>query len=323
MTVAVVAHPGKVGPRGREDLVALMQRLGEPEPLWFQTTVDETGERQGREAIAAGAQVVLAWGGDGTVLGVAAALAHTPTPLGILPGGTGNLLARNMGIPLTFEAAVETALRGADRRIDLLDVYLGRGDRRLSAVMCGMGLDADMMAAPEEMKRRLGWLAYLVEGARRFRHKGMRLRLSVDGGPELHLEGALVLVANVGKIVAGMDLLPESEPDDGRLEVLVIDPSTPLDYVRTSAGIVTGLGTAADPSRTVLTGRSVTVSTNHARERQIDGDLVSPGYGFRVRVLPQALTVRTPIGGPDARPSGLALALPNPFEQFFADLRGS
>ncbi len=296
MQVAVVAHPGKVGPRGREELAAIVARLGEPEPLWLETTADETGRAQAEQAVASGADMVLAWGGDGTVLAVAAALAQTPVPLGILPGGTGNLLARNLDVPLTLEEAAEIAYRGVDRRIDLLDVYLGRGEHVVSAVMCGMGWDADMMAAPEGLKKALGWGAYLVSGAQRLRPQQMRLRLSVDGEPEITLRGHLVLIANVGRIVGGMDLLPESEPDDGMLEVLIIDPSTPLDYLRTSAGIVFGRGTADDPSRTVIHTRSVTVSTNHKRERQIDGDLVTPGYGFHARVLPQALSVRVPAG---------------------------
>jgi diacylglycerol kinase family enzyme len=122
----------------------------------------------------------------------------------------------------------------------------------------------------------------------------MRLRMSVDGGPVQQVYGRTVLIANVGTLVAGLDLLPEAEPDDGFLDVLVIDPSTPLDWMRTTAGIVRGRGSAGDPSRTLLRGRDVVVTTGHPRKRQVDGDLVSDGVGFRVRVLPQALTVRVP-----------------------------
>jgi diacylglycerol kinase (ATP) len=278
MSVAVVVNP----------------RKGEPAPAWFETTAEDPGPGQARRAMREGATTVIAWGGDGTVTGVASALALTDVALAILPGGTGNLLARNLGIPLALPEAIDTAFQGDDRRIDLLDVYLGKGQRRIGAVMCGTGWDADMMAAPEGLKRALGWGAYVVQGARRLRQQPMRLRMSVDGGAEQHLYGRTVLIANVGTLVAGLELLPEARPDDGLLEVLVIDPSSPLDWVRTTAGIVRGKGSDGDPSRTLLRGRQVVVTTGHARRRQVDGDLVGDGLGFNVTVLPAALSVRVP-----------------------------
>jgi diacylglycerol kinase family enzyme len=296
MNVALVVNPNKVGDlrQARAAVEARAAAWGAPPPVWLETTRAEPGGPQARRAVEGGATVVLAWGGDGTVMAVAAELAHTDVALGILPGGTGNLLARNLGVPLTIWDALEVAYRGVDRRIDLLDVYLGRGERQLCAVMCGTGWDAAMMAAPEALKKTLGWGAYAIEGARRARQQPMRLRLSIDGGPEQHLYGRTVLIANVGTLVAGLELLPESEADDGLLEVLVIDPSSPLDWLRTTAGIVRGAGSAGDPSRTLYRGTDVVVTTGHARKRQIDGELVSDGYGFHVRVLPAALTVRVP-----------------------------
>jgi diacylglycerol kinase family enzyme len=296
MSVAVVVHPTKIGniTRARQLVESVASSVGQPTPAWFETTAEDPGRGQARRAIEDGATTVIAWGGDGTVMGVAASLVNTDVSLGIVAGGTGNLLARNLGIPLDARSALEVALTGQDRRIDLLDVYLGRGERALSAVMCGMGWDADMMAADETLKRRVGWGAYVFEGARSIGRKPMRLRLSVDGGPEEHLYGRTVLVANVGMLVAGIDLIPEARADDGLLDVLVIDPSSPVDWVRTTAGIVRGKGAATDPSRTHLRGREVVVSTGRARGRQIDGDTVADGYGFRVSLLRHALSVRVP-----------------------------
>lgn len=296
VSVAVVVNPRKVGDlrRARSLVDARVMALGDPAPAWFETTADDPGPGQARRAMRDGATTVLAWGGDGTVTGVAAALALTDVALGILPGGTGNLLARNLGIPLSLRDAVDTAVRGDRRRIDLLDVYLGKGQRRIGAVMCGTGWDADMMAVPEGLKRALGWGAYVIQGARRVRQQPMRLRMAVDGGPEQHVYGRTVVIANVGTLVAGLELLPEAVPDDGILEVLVIDPSSPLDWVRTTAGILRGKGSDGDPSRTLLRGRQVVVTTGHARSRQVDGDLVGDGFGFSVKVLPRALAVRVP-----------------------------
>lgn len=293
---AVVVHPGKVGDlsRARVAVDSAAAAADLPRPLWFETSADDPGPGQARRAIEEGASVVMAWGGDGTVMGVAAALVHTDVSLGVLPGGTGNLLARNLGIPLDVRSALQVALTGRDRRIDLLDVYLGHGERALSSVMCGMGWDADMMGAPEDLKKRVGWGAYAIQGARHLRTKPMRLRLSVDGGPEQHLYGRTVLVANVGMLVAGINLIPEAQGDDGLLDVLVIDPSSPLDWARTSAGILRGTGADRDPSRTHFRGHDVVVSTGHPRGRQVDGDRVDEGHGFRVGVLDRALTVRVP-----------------------------
>ena len=95
-------------------------------------------------------------------------------------------------------------------------------------------------------------------------------------------------------LVAGLNLIPEAQGDDGLLDILVIDPSSPVDWARTTTGILLGRGAADDPSRTHLRGREVIVSTGHARGRQIDGDPVGDGHGFRVAVLHKALTVRVP-----------------------------
>jgi diacylglycerol kinase family enzyme len=296
MTAALIVHPGKVSHLAHARSLAehAAASAGQPAPMWFETTAADPGPGQARQAIERGAQVVVAWGGDGTVMAVAAQLVGTDVSLGIVAGGTGNLLARNLGIPLASEQALEVAMSGRDRRIDLLEVYLGRGKRTLSAVMCGMGWDADIMGASEELKHRVGWGAYVLQGARGLRKPPMRLRLSVDDGPEQQMYGRTVLVANVGTLVAGVDLIPEARCDDGMLDVLVIDPSTPRDWVRTSAGVLRGRSADEDPSRTQFRGRKVVVSTGHARGRQVDGDRVADGHGFRVSVLADALAVRVP-----------------------------
>ncbi len=296
MRVDVIVHPGKVGSPAdaQARLAALARSEGHEAPRWVETTAEDPGPGQARAAIADGADMVMVWGGDGTMIGVAAGLAGSGVPLAILPGGTGNLLARNLGVPLDLAAAVEVAYSGRDRAIDLLDVDLGRGERRLSAVMCGMGWDAEMMAAPEARKRRLGWGAYAIEGARSAGSRPMSLRISIDGGVEHRLTGRTVLVANVGTLVAGLELVPEAVADDGLLDVLVVAPSSPVDWIRTTAGIIARTGSDADPSRIRFRGREVSIATGHVRKRQIDGDLVSAGSGMNVAVRPGALVVRVP-----------------------------
>ena len=120
------------------------------------------------------------------------------------------------------------------------------------------------------------------------------MRISVDGGEPQRMYGRSCLVANVGSLVAGLQLIPEATPDDGLLDVLVLDPTNPVDYARTSWTVIRGAGSDADPARTWLRGREVMVSTHSAHERQVDGDPVGAGHGFHVRVRPQSLFVRVP-----------------------------
>ena len=220
----------------------------------------------------------------------------TDVPLGILALGTGNLLARNLAIPLDTTEAIGTIFGGVDRRVDVLDVSLGKGRHEVSAVMCGMGWDAAMMDVSESVKARLGWGAYAIQAARTVRDHPIRLRVQVDDGPEHTFFARTCLIANVGTLIGGLELLPESAPDDGTLEVLVFEPTTSRDYVRSSWGVLRGHGNDGDPARTLLRGRRVVVTTHRARPRQIDGDLIDDGHGFIARVLPGALTVRVPQG---------------------------
>jgi diacylglycerol kinase family enzyme len=296
MSVVAIVNPTKVSDadrlRARLAVAAEQYELGELQ--WVETTADDPGMAQATHAVAEGASLVLACGGDGTVRAVGEALSGTGVPLGLLPLGTGNLLARNLDVPLEPMEAIGVAFGGTDRLVDVLDVSLGHGRRTVSLVMCGMGWDAAMMDVSESVKARLGWGAYAVQAARTVRDHPLRLRVQVDDGPEQTYYARTCLIANVGALVGGVTLLPESEPDDGQLEVLVFEPTTAIDYVRSSWGIVRGNTDADDPARTVLRGRTVVVTTHRARPRQIDGDLIEEGHGFVVRLRPKALAVRVP-----------------------------
>jgi diacylglycerol kinase family enzyme len=296
VNVVAIANPVKLDDirAAERNLNSLAAELGQAPPTWVLTTQQDTGAGQAKRAVADGAELILVWGGDGTVTSVAEGLAGSDVPLGLLPGGTGNLLARNLDIPLELSAALKVAYEGRDRRIDLLNVSLGKGERRVSTVMCGMGWDASMMNVSEKAKARLGWGAYAIKAARTVRDHPLRMRVRVDDGEEHQFLGRLCLVANVGTLVGGIALLPESKPDDGLLEVLVFDPTTLADYARTSYGVLRGRPNAEDPVRTLLRGKKVVVTTHKSRPRQIDGDLVTDGYGFVVRVMQGALTVRCP-----------------------------
>lgn len=275
-------------------------RLGVTEVDWRETTPEDTGRGLASAAVRDGATAVLAWGGDGTVRACAAGV-HDAAPsaggevaLGVLPAGTGNLLARNLGIPLDLDAALDVALTGRARTIDLLEVRLGR-TVEIGAVIAGMGLDAELMSAPEALKDRVGPAAYafgLVRGIRRDR---IRVGVSVDGRPPRWTWARTVLVANVGGLVAGLDVAPEAAPDDGRLDVVVLALRSPTDWVRGALSLVQRVPSSS--SRWHEHGSEVLVVSRTPAPRQVDGDVVPEGSRLRVRVLPAALRVRVPVDG--------------------------
>ncbi len=204
---AVVVNPSKVVDldERRREICAALAGAGWPEPLWLPTTPEDPGRGQAAEAVERGAEVVFACGGDGTVMAVAGTLAGTEVALAVLPSGTGNLLATNMSLPSAVADGVRVATDGARRRIDL-----GSCGRTTFTVMAGMGFDAQMIGGTsEELKGRIGWFAYVLAALRYLRHRPMRVRLRLDGGPPVRRRARTVLVGNVGRLQGGIPLLPD------------------------------------------------------------------------------------------------------------------
>jgi hypothetical protein len=145
--LAVVLNPIKVTDARafRRMVNEAADRAGWDNPMWFETSVDDAGRQMAHAALTAGADVVVAAGGDGTVRVVAAELARTGVPLGILPVGTGNLLARNLSLPLQMDVALDVVLQGQDRAIDLVRITGDEMEPDHYAVMGGLGLDAAIM----------------------------------------------------------------------------------------------------------------------------------------------------------------------------------
>src|SRR5699024_3561201 len=260
---AFVVNPVKVadGAALRRRTAEIAADFGLPEPLWFETTVDDPGAGQTRAAVAAGASVVVAAGGDGTVRTVAEVLAGTQVPMALLPLGTGNLLARNLDLPLeSTELLIHTALGGTDHPIDLgwlrvAATPVGDGEdaedhahaqssesaqsaegtesapapapsptEHLFLVMAGVGFDAQMVAgADDDLKARMGWFAYFLAGARHLHGRKTHLRMRVGEGEVRPLKVRSLLFANCGRLPGGIVLLPDAELDDGWLDVAALD----------------------------------------------------------------------------------------------------
>lgn len=237
---------------------------------------------------------VFVLGGDGTVMEVAGALAHSGVPMGVLAGGTGNLLARAVGIPLRIDRAVPALLSGGRLRIDL-----GRldGGRRF-AVAAGVGIDARMIAGtPGWMKRRLGILAYTVVATKAavaavLGHEGFHARVTVDG-ETLERRAVAVMVANFGAVLADrITLGPGIAGDDGVLDVCIFSPRTLADAVRVMRRML-AKDFGDDACMLYRSGRHIRVDAEPAGLVQADGDLVGD-TPFEVEVEPLAVELLVP-----------------------------
>jgi YegS/Rv2252/BmrU family lipid kinase len=301
-TVAVIYQPVKAeaeagGKQYLEDNVAkACAQAGWAEPLFLQTTEDDPGEGMAATALDRGVDLVLAAGGDGTIRAVASALAGSGVPLAILPIGTGNLLVRNLDLPTDLDEALDAVWSATDQTLDL--GYL-RGDDPEEgehfAVMAGMGFDAAMMEdAPEGLKEKLGWLAYVVSGAKHLTDRGFEVAIRVDDGQWQRRRARGVLVGNVGQLQGGLELLPDARPDDGLLDVAVLAPRSLRDWAVLAWHVIRRRQDQAGHRLETNRGRRVSVRSKWPQHRQIDGDVIDPANHLEAEVRPGALTLRVP-----------------------------
>lgn len=306
----VVVNPLKVDvDEVRAALAEVARSAGQPEPVLVETTEDDPGFGQTRAAVAGGAALVCALGGDGTVRAVAQELVGTGVPLGLLPGGTGNLLARNVGGTVhPLEDAARVALTGRDRRIDVGWLVTDPGPEQRQGipeaapnvhcftVMAGVGFDAQMMAdAPEGVKDRVGWAAYVASGGRHLTDPPFSLDLVVDGEPASGRKARTVVVGNCGELTGGMRLLPDALFDDGLLDVATVSPESLTQWIGVAARV---LANRADgPALERVTGRDVTVGVDPPQLCEVDGDVLTEASTIRFVLQPDALLVR--VGDPD------------------------
>jgi diacylglycerol kinase family enzyme len=230
---ALVYNPIKVDERHlRARVRELSKDAGWEHPAFYPTTIDDAGQGLTREALARGVDVVLVAGGDGTVRAVAEAIAGSGVPLAIIPSGTGNLLARNLTLPLSDPDAMIRAAFGEHRHpIDIgwaeITRLGGEKSEHAFVVLAGIGLDADMIAnTRSDLKKTVGWIAY-VDGAARSLAKAQAFRTvyQVDDGRLNSAKVHSVLFANCGTLPAGIELVPDASIADGRLDIAVIQPT--------------------------------------------------------------------------------------------------
>jgi diacylglycerol kinase (ATP) len=251
------------------------------------------GEELARAAVARGVDVVIAHGGDGTVMDVAAGLMGTGRPLGLLPGGTGNVLAGNLGVGRSCSAAAATIVRGATRTIDLGRLTTAAGSRYF-AVNCATGFAARLMAeTAQRHKRRFGMAAYVAR-AMVMAAKLVRASTTVEvEGTVYQAPAATVIVANCGQIIPGvLPLADDIAPDDGLFDVAVMDADSIVGALRLVWRLFQRRPDA-DRGITFYRGRRIRVSCEPALWVQADGEPLGT-TPISVEMVPRALTVFAP-----------------------------
>lgn len=294
---AVVVNPTKL-----DDAEATRARFAEicashdwPEPRWYETTAEDPGHGQALQAKQDGATLVCPLGGDGTVRGVASGLAGTDVAVGLLPGGTGNLLARNLRLPIgDLDAALTVALTGRDVHIDVGEVSWDDGPPSVFLVMAGMGLDAEAMASVDEgLKRTVGWIAYLISGTKALFKLGFAVRVQAARQREMSLHARTVVVGNCGELAGGLALMPEASLTDGKLDTVLASPNSISAWLAIGAHVITR-HRRGHRAFVTMVSESVVVETKERIEGQLDGDAVGAKRRMRCQVRPGALIVRLP-----------------------------
>jgi diacylglycerol kinase (ATP) len=290
-TVAVVANAGKTLDGGLPALRRALEQRGIPTPFWTEVPKSKKAPKQVERALEAGADLIFAWGGDGLVQRCLNVLAGTDAALAIVPAGTANLLASNLGIPKDIEQAVEVGLHGERRRLDV-----GRVNGERFGVMAGAGFDASMIhVADGALKDRLGRASYLVAGTRNLRAKPFQARIEIDGESWYTGKASCILVGNVGNVFGGVELFERARPDDGRLDIGVVTADGLLEWGRTLVRTAAGKPERS-PFVRVTSGKKFDVKLDRKVRYELDGGDRVKAKQLKVRVEPKAVTICVPRG---------------------------
>lgn len=297
--VLLITNPAaaRTRPRSVDAIVRTLDGAG------WETELIATGgpgdaRRLAAYGVAQGVDVVAVFGGDGTTMQAAAALVGTDVSLGVIPGGTGNLLAGNLRIPASPERAARALVSARPRPFDL-----GRMERpdgvQYFAVACGAGYDARVMAGTlSQHKQRWGMAAYVATTLRLIGEIRSAAHVITIDGVEYDAEAAMVLVANCGEVIPPLVRLRAGiRPDDGLLDVVVMRANSFGQSVRAVWELLRD-APAADGAETFVgfaTGREIRVESEPVQPVQLDGE---PGgvTPFTATVVPGAIRIMVPGG---------------------------
>ncbi|GAB12978.1 hypothetical protein ARGLB_032_00230 [Arthrobacter globiformis NBRC 12137] len=297
--VAVVLNPIKAkADEARATIQRACLAAGWEEPRFFETTPEDPGHSQVRSALEYGADVVLVGGGDGTVRVAAEALAHTGVAMGLIPLGTGNLLARNVDLDVyDLHGSIQTALFGHQRFIDTARMKIensrtGHSSSHSFLVIAGIGMDAEVVGDTNDgLKRAVGWLAYTEAGVRHLRGRRKKVAISLDDQPDQSRKIRSILFANCGLVPGGIDFIPQAMIDDGMLDVVVMSPRSAVGWLAMYAKILFKHKRHL-PVMSVYRSGKVVIKCPEPMPTQLDGDTSGDATKVTVQVEPRSLLVR-------------------------------
>lgn len=308
--IAVIYNPTKADKATLEQGLTAALDAEAPDIRWWETSKDDAGQGVAEQAIAAGANLVIVAGGDGTVRAIAEHLAdsHAEVEMGIIPLGTGNLLARNLGVPINdVPAAFSRALTQEPRAVDVgwVEVDLDTGTERHGfVVLIGFGIDAHMIAETnDDLKDKAGWLAYVESLGRALQaSEVVPFHITRDDEPGSDQQGHTLMIANCGQLQGGLTLLPDADPSDGELDFLVLSAENFGEWAGTlktmmwDNGLMRLMGKNDKVKNTdaVSLGRAkkLAVTLPEARAFEIDGEEIGETKAFTVTIQPSAIRVR-------------------------------
>jgi len=297
--VAVILNPVKArAQEAKETIRRACLAAGWDAPAFFETTLEDPGFSQMQAALATRPDVVLVGGGDGTVRVAAESLAHTGVAMGLIPLGTGNLLARNLELDVNdLQGNVQTALFGRQRFIDTARMGIhnsrtGHSSEHVFLVIAGIGMDAEVLADTNAgLKKAVGWLAYTEAGMRHLPGRRKKISISLDGSPEQVRNIRSVLFANCGLVPGGIDFIPQAMIDDGMLDVVVMSPRSALGWLLMYVKVLFK-HSGKLPIMTVYRSGRVVIKCPEPMPTQLDGDTSGEATRLTVQVDPRSLLVR-------------------------------
>ncbi|MGI8459508.1 MAG: diacylglycerol kinase family protein [Propionibacteriaceae bacterium] len=292
---AVVYNPSKIIDLStfRRLVEFELSSRGWAQAIWLETMVDDAGRAMTATAVDQKVDLVLGAGGDGTIRRVCAGLADTGIPFGLIPVGTGNLLARNLGIPLDGNAALDVAFDGVDAEIDVVRLTVDDATTDDFMVMAGIGIDAVIMQTTDpNLKKAVGSAAYFVAAAQNAKHPALHATIQVDDDPPFKRKAHVIVVGNVGYLQANIPLIPDARADDGLIDLIVASPVGVRDWVRIFTQVMTRR--RDDPQLDRMTGRRISITVDEGDHYQMDGDTEGHCHTMVAEVRPGALTIRMP-----------------------------
>jgi YegS/Rv2252/BmrU family lipid kinase len=289
-SVAVVAHNGKTLGGGLPELRRLLAYRGVSDPLWFEVPKSKKAPKVVKKALDKGADLILVWGGDGMVQRVMDATGDSGATLGILPAGTANLFATNVGIPIDLEGALEVALHGQRKAFD---VGVINGER--FAVMAGAGFDAAMIKeADGKLKNRWGRMAYVWTGLKATKAGAQPMKIKVDGTLWFSGDASCALFGSMGTLTGGLVAFPDADPTDGQLEVGVVTAEKPVQWARVMTRLAAGKAERSPLTR-MTRGRRIDVRLEKPTIYELDGGArKKPAKRLDIRVQQGAVVVAVP-----------------------------